>query len=190
MTLQQAEYISDSTLCGTLSANGSGIASVHTACHLIDESSLGVQTLAKCSTALHQTQLNRTNMDRVTWQSVRQHTHTSFHYSDQKMLPFECYVANKVAQYLTHIGVSSDKSHMGDTLCLYRQRASVLYPSNSKHNRGTAMIRVFALKCMSLLGMMTYWTCQYRYNSKHFEVSCVQYPSGWYIFCVLLVTRD
>ena len=65
MVLQQAEYISDSTLCGTLSGNGSGITSVHTARHLIDESSRGVQTLAKCSTALHQTQLNRTNMAHV-----------------------------------------------------------------------------------------------------------------------------
>jgi len=72
------------------------------------------------------------------------------------MLPFEGYVANKIAQYLTHVEVSSDKSHKGDTVCLCRQRASVLYTSNSKHNRGTAVIRVFTLKCISVLGMMTY----------------------------------
>jgi len=196
MTLLQAECISDSTLCGTANGNGSGITSVHTARHVIDESSLGVQTLAKCSTALYQTQLNRTNMARVIWQNVCQHTHThththtSFHYSDQKMLPFEGYVANKIAQYLTHIEVSSDKSHKGGTVCLYRQRASVLYTSNSKHNGGTGMIRLFALKCISVLGMMRYWTCQYRYVSKHFEVSCVQYPLGRRSCSALLVTGD
>ena len=125
--LLQAEFSSDSTLCRTLSGNGSGITSVHTARHLIDESSLGVQTLAKCSTALHQTQLNWTNMARVIWQSVCQHTHTSLHYSDQKMLPFEGYVANKIAQYLTHIEVSSDKSHKGDTVCVCTDKERAFY---------------------------------------------------------------
>jgi len=72
------------------------------------------------------------------------------------MLPFEGYVANKIAQYLTHIEVSSDKSHKGDTVCLCRQRASVLYTSNFKHKRGTAVIRVFTLKCICVLGMMMY----------------------------------
>jgi hypothetical protein len=56
--LPYAEYASDSTLCRMLSGNGSGITSVHTACQLIDESSQGVQTEAKCSSALHWTQLN------------------------------------------------------------------------------------------------------------------------------------
>jgi hypothetical protein len=50
---------------------------------------------------------------------------TCFHYLKEKLLPFDSYVANKIASCLTHVEVSSAIPHKGDKIYSHPQNPNV-----------------------------------------------------------------